>query len=410
MVRMLHLADLHIGIENYGRIDPATGLHTRLQDYLERLDEAIRIGLENHVDLVLIAGDIYKNRTPNPTHQREFAQRINTLCREGVHVFILTGNHDISPSFGRAHSVEIFNTLAVEHITIADRPKPHTLKTRSGPVQVIAVPWVTRHALLTREDTKMASLSEIEAMIRQRIESFLTHAMDELDATIPTVLTLHGTVDGAQLGAERGITLGNDIIWPRSMVAQPGIDYIALGHIHRHQSLGEHPPTVYAGSIERVDFGERNEDKGCVLVELNKGATQWYFHKLQARPFVSIEVDVRQSSNPQQRIAAAIERHDVQAAVVRVEIKATSEQAAHVREDLIRAQIQEAGAHIVATIVVDVERETRNRFADVEQEIMQGLTTQRALELYLLNKNTDPARIKVLLAAANELLSSEIRD
>lgn len=410
MVRILHLADLHIGIENYGRIDPVTGLHTRLQDYLDRLDEAIRVGLENHVDLVLIAGDIYKNRTPNPTHQREFAQRINTLCREGIHVFILTGNHDISPSFGRAHSVEIFNTLAVENITIADRPKPHIIHTRSGPVQIIAVPWVTHHALLTREDTKMASLSEIEAMIRQRIESFLTHTMDEFDANIPTILTLHGTVDGAQLGAERGITLGNDIIWPRSMLAQPGIDYIALGHIHRHQSLGEHPPTVYAGSIERVDFGERNEDKGCVLVDLHKGATQWHFHKLQARPFVSIEVDVRQSSDPQQRVVAAIERHDVQAAIVRAEIKATPEQASHVREDLIRTQIQKAGAHLVATIVIDVERETRSRFADMEQEIMQGLTTQRALELYLRNKNTDPARIQVLIAAANELLSSEISD
>ena len=84
MIKLLHLADLHIGMENYGRLDPATGLHTRLLDYLARLDEAIDLGLSQGVDMVLIAGDIYKNRTPNPTHQREFARRIRRLRQAGL--------------------------------------------------------------------------------------------------------------------------------------------------------------------------------------------------------------------------------------------------------------------------------------------------------------------------------------
>ena len=69
MIKLLHLADLHLGVENYGRTDPETGLHTRLLDYLARLDEAIDLALSEGVHAVLIAGDIYKNRTPNPTHQ-----------------------------------------------------------------------------------------------------------------------------------------------------------------------------------------------------------------------------------------------------------------------------------------------------------------------------------------------------
>lgn len=59
-MRILHLADLHLGIENYGRINPATGLHSRLHDYLDRLDEAIGIAITERVDLLLIAGDVYK--------------------------------------------------------------------------------------------------------------------------------------------------------------------------------------------------------------------------------------------------------------------------------------------------------------------------------------------------------------
>src|SRR5215216_1208886 len=171
MIKLLHLADLHIGMENYGRIDPATGLHTRLIDYLARLDEAIDYGLAQGVDAVLIAGDIYKNRTPNPTHQREFARRIRRIRRAGLPVLVLIGNHDISPAAGRAHSIEIFDTLDVEGVTIADRPQLHRIETRSGPFQLIALPWVTRHTLLTKEELRLASFLEVETMLMQRIEN-----------------------------------------------------------------------------------------------------------------------------------------------------------------------------------------------------------------------------------------------
>lgn len=199
MIKMLHLADLHIGIENYGRIDPATGLHTRLIDYLARFDEAIDIGLNEGVDLVLIAGDVYKNRSPNPTHQREFARRIRRLSAAGVPVFIITGNHDISASAGRAHSVEIFGILDVEGVTIVDRPSIHQLHTRAGPVQIIALPWVTRHSLMTKEELRMASFGEIEAELRKRIDNFIASAIAELDPAIPSVLTIHGTSMGHRL-------------------------------------------------------------------------------------------------------------------------------------------------------------------------------------------------------------------
>jgi DNA repair protein SbcD/Mre11 len=293
MIKLLHLADLHIGVENYGRVDPATGLHTRLIDYLARLDEAIDFGLAEGVDAVLIAGDVYKSRTPNPTHQREFARRIHRLRAAELPVLILTGNHDVSPAAGRAHAVEIFDTLALDGVIIADRPRVHLLETRAGPLQVIALPWVTRHNLLTKEELRLASILEVETMLVDRIDRFLASAAEQLDPDMPAVLTVHGTIAGATLGSEQSIMLGRDMVLPKSVVSLPGVEYVALGHIHKHQSLGEHPPVVYPGSIERIDFGEEREDKGCVLVELAKGDTRWRFHKLAARPFVTIAVDVR---------------------------------------------------------------------------------------------------------------------
>jgi exonuclease SbcD len=408
MIKILHLADLHIGVENYGKIDPATGLHSRLIDYLDRLDEAIALGLDAGIDLVLIAGDIYKNRSPNPTHQREFARRLNRLRSAGVPVFILTGNHDISPSLGRAHSVEIFEALAVEGVTVADRPRLHVIPTRSGPLQIIALPWVTRHSLMTREEMRGASFAEIEYELRRRLERFVVDTAARLDPAIPAVLAFHGSVDGAQMGSERAITLGQDQVMARSVLAQPGVDYVAMGHIHKHQALGAVPPLVYPGSIERVDFGERDEPKGCVIVELERGAARWQFHKLAARPFISIEKDVKGSSDPLDLVKTLIGRHDLRQAVVRVELQATREQAAQLREEQIRALLDEAGAFVVASVTISVERASRRRYG-VEQALMEGITPRRALELYLRSKQPPlaPERIAALLAAADELIKDE---
>ena len=405
-MKLLHLADLHIGVENYGRVDPATGLHSRLIDYLERLDEAIAFGIAADVDLVLIAGDIYKNRSPNPTHQREFARRVNRLRSAAVPVFILTGNHDISPSAGRAHSVEIFDALGVEGVTIADRPKLHRLATRSGPLQIIALPWVTRHTLLTRDDMRDVSFAQLDFELRRRLESFLEQTARQLDPAVPAIVAFHGSVDGAQLGAERAMTLGQDLVLPRSVLAQPGVAYVALGHIHKHQALNLDPPMVYPGSIERVDFGERDEPKGCVLVELADGKASWAFHQLRARPFVSIEKDVRPISDPLAAVATLIGRAELREAVVRVELQATREQAALLREEELRRLLEQAGAFYIAAISVNVERSERRRYAGVEQELLSGLTPRRALELYLRSKQPPlaPARIAALLAAADELI------
>src|SRR5215211_1842477 len=405
MIKLLHLADLHIGMENYGRLDPATGMHTRLNDYLARLDEAIDYALAEGVDAVLIAGDVYKNRTPNPTHQREFARRILRLRRAGLPIFILVGNHDVSPAAGRAHSIEIFDTLALEGVTIAERAGLHVIETRAGPLQILALPWITRHNLLTKEDLRLASFLEIETLLMERIENFLRTSAEALEPDIPTVLTIHGTIDGATVGAERQIMLGKDLVLPKSFVALPGVDYVAMGHIHKHQSLGAHPPVVYPGSIERIDFGEEHEDKGYVLVELEHGGTSWRFHRLAARPFATIDVDVRSSSEPQARVAAAIEKRRLDGTVACVRIEATQEQASLLRTDEIQQALDAAGAFQIGAIATEVERANRGRLAGAEHNILDGLTPRKALELYLRSKNTAEDRIAVLLEAAEELFA-----
>jgi exonuclease SbcD len=409
MPKLLHLADIHIGMENYGHLNPQTGLHSRLEDYLHRFDEVLDHVLEREpVDLVLIAGDIYKNRTPNPTHQREFARRINRVVRAGVPVFILTGNHDAPAANTRAHSVEIFDTLEIEHVTVASKMRFHLINTQHGPIQMIAIPWLNRQALLTKDEMIGLPMSALETEMLSRVSRFVEGTLERLDPNIPTVLTFHGTVGGATYGAERSVMLGHDLIMPRSLLTEQGIDYVALGHIHKHQVLGTQPPVVYPGSIERIDFGEEHEPKGFVIADVEKDNTSWRFVELNARPFVTIRVDVRQHAEAQERIRRAIAKHPIQDAIVRVLVECTLAQRQTIDERAIRAQLEEAGVHVVAAVALEVERTSRGRFAEVAEQVRDGLTPQRALELYLQTKNVPVERQTRLLHAASGLMQREI--
>ena len=101
------------------------------------------------VDLVIFAGDAYKDRTPSPTFQREWGRRIMRLPMAGIPTLLLVGNHDISPASGRAHTLQEFDTLQVPKVRVMNKPellKPADLW--GLPLQVIALPWVFRSSLM----------------------------------------------------------------------------------------------------------------------------------------------------------------------------------------------------------------------------------------------------------------------
>ncbi len=168
-MRVLHFSDLHIGVENYGRIDADTGLSTRLGDFLAALDQVVEFALAGDVDLVLLAGDAYKGRDPSQTHQREFARRLARLSEAGIPIFLLVGNHDLPNVVSRATAVEIFATLQVPHITVGDSLRNYTVATKAGPLQVLAVPWPRRSTLLSREETRGLTIEEVRSEIERRM-------------------------------------------------------------------------------------------------------------------------------------------------------------------------------------------------------------------------------------------------
>ena len=407
-MRILHFSDLHIGVENYGQTDPETGLSTRLADFLSSLDEVVEYALTEDVDLVLLAGDAYKGRDPSQTHQREFAKRLSRLSEASIPSFLLVGNHDLPNAVSRATAVEIFQTLQVPYLQVGSNLQNYTIPTKSGPLQILAVPWPRRSGILGREESRGLTIEEVRQAVQDRMTQAIYARAESLDPDVPAILTGHVTINGATVGTERSMMLGQDHVLLAGDIGRPQVDYVALGHIHKHQILrNENPFMAYSGSLQRVDFSEEGDDKGFCVVDLDPAApqgkrlTDFDFHRLDARRFVTVDVTVPVGDpDPTSAVVRGIARKDVVGAVVRVRVTLPSEVEAQLRDSDIRDALSEA--HYIAAINRESPQEARRTRLDAESA--KDLQPMEALRLYLESRGVEPERQEKMLRHAEELV------
>lgn len=346
-MKLLHFADAHIDMANYGRHDPETGLPLRVLDFLKSLDTIVDAAVAEKVDMVIFAGDAYKDRAPAPTFQREWGKRIMRLSQARIPTLLLVGNHDLSPAAGRAHAIQEFDTLQVPFIKVLQKPEFLTpAELWDIPVQVIAMPWITRSGLMANLEMSAADTSEIFSNLESRISSLVEGWIEESDKTLPLILTAHASVEGATFGAERMVMLGSDLVLPTALVKDPRLDYVAMGHIHKPQNVNEggHPPVIYPGSIERIDFGEAKDDKFYILAEVTRGATQVEWKKIAGtRPFIERWAVLESSENVTEFLKSKMPKpKDITDAIIKLTVEYPREWDGLIDEPALRKYAEQA--------------------------------------------------------------------
>ena len=405
MLTLLHFADAHIDMANYGRHDSQTGLPLRVMDFLKSLDTIVDTAITERVDLVLFAGDAYRDRNPAPTFQREWGRRIMRLSRAGIPTLLLVGNHDLSPALGRAHAIEEFSTLEVPHVRVLDRPAFLGPDDLDGlPLQVIAMPWIARSGLLANLEMSAAKPSEVYTQIEERLTELVHSWIENADPALPLVLTAHASVQGAVYGGERTVMLGNDLVLPGSLVKDPRLDYTALGHIHKPQNLNEnmHPPVIYPGSIERVDFGEIADDRFFVIARVARGRTEVEWRKLTGiRPFIDRRLQLESSEDITDQLRRALPPvEQLEGAIVRLVLEYPREWEAMIDEAALR---EHTAGTFEFHLVKRPQMETRVRIPDGQN--VGSLTPLELLDLYWLSSHTDPADSQALNQLAAKLIA-----
>jgi len=366
-MRLLHFSDLHLGVENYGVLDSRTGLSSRVGDFLSVFDTIVERAISDGYDAVLFSGDAFKNRDPSPTLQREFARRIIRLAGAGVPIVILIGNHDLPNVISRATPVEIYQVLEIPGVHVCRSIETVRVDTRSGRLQIVALPWVTRSLLLASDQYREMGEIDFEREMATLISEAVRNEGAKLDPALPAVLMAHVSLQGASLGFEQSIMLGRDVTVGLDDLQSRGFDYVALGHIHKHQALGLRPAAVYAGSPERIDFGEEHEAKGYVEVDIvatetGERETTWSFVELPARRFLTLRLEAR-GDDPQSAARRDLERrlNEVSGAIVRcfIEVDPGRERSVAIPE--IRRALLDGGAQYVAHVIIESETTTRGK-------------------------------------------------
>jgi DNA repair protein SbcD/Mre11 len=402
-VRILHFADVHLGVETHGRFNPETGLNTRLEDFSASLHQAVDLALARDVDLAVFAGDAYKARDPSQTHQKLFAAALRKLTDQQIPVVMLVGNHDIPNTRGRAHALEIFDLLSGRGVQILAKPEVLSVETRRGSVLVAGMPYLLRASVLRQEETRGKTVEEIANFIRDKYISYVSELAarcSEQPESI-AILTAHFTVRNALVGVQGMLVSPAEPQVPVERVALPQFDYVAMGHIHKYQICNnkQQPPVVYPGSIDRIDFGEKDENKGFVIVDIRKRDARIERIDLQTRAFLEINLDASHAEDPTAYLLAELEKRPIADAVIKVSYKIPREKLALVREDEIRKALS------VAHTLVALSRELPGGSASTRSEgLTESVTPQQALALYLDNQPRLLSLRDDLVTAAQRLL------
>jgi exonuclease SbcD len=322
MITFIHTADLHFGMENYGKVDAKTGIHTRLLDFEKALNSCIDTAIEKSVDFFLFAGDAYKTHNPSQTQQKLLFKCFLRLYKAGIPIVIVVGNHDHPLSFGKAHALDMFGEIPIDGFHVFSKPGSIVLNTKSGPITIVGIPWPTRNTIAITDKYLDISNSQITEYISKAIAHIVTDFAQKIDQTTPAVLASHITVStGIFSGSEKRAIYGNDPMLMPSQLALKPFDYVALGHLHRHQNLNQsgYPAIVYSGSIERIDFGERKEEKGFCLVRIpEKNKATYEFIPVATRPFIQIDVELKSGISQTDQIIEKIKQHQLRDAIVKI--------------------------------------------------------------------------------------------
>lgn len=265
-MRFLHTADWHLGRTLRGR--------SRVDELERALGQVVDMAKAEDVDAVLVAGDIYDQRVLSADADRLVFETLLKLYSNGIKVVAVPGNHDSAPRLGAI--APVLDHIGTSVVSKVRRPETGGLvevpaKDGSHAALVACIPFVSprRFSDAASEFTDIATgYNEFDDGMGSLLAAYEKHFRSD---TVNVVLA-HLFVSGAKpAGSERQITLGAD--YAVSAMRLPAkATYVALGHIHRPQKVPGAPCEArYSGSLIQLDFGERGQDKGVVLVEAVPG-------------------------------------------------------------------------------------------------------------------------------------------
>lgn len=253
-MRILHTADLHLGRQFNGI--PLDADHGAV------LDQIVSAITSNGVDVLVIAGDIFDRAAPHTSAVRQFNGFLARVASETeAAVVIIAGNHDSGDRIASMAIMTDTRRALIRGVISADE-KPLVLTDAYGPVAFTGLPFAYEYA--ARECFADETLHTPEDVLAAQISCGRRNIPDGAR----WVVVSHAFVTGASTSeSERSLTRVGGVETVSSAVFE-GAHYVALGHLHRPQSVGA-SHVRYPGSPLAFGFDESDCQKSMSLVEID---------------------------------------------------------------------------------------------------------------------------------------------
>jgi DNA repair exonuclease SbcCD nuclease subunit len=260
MVKIIFFADSHLGFDFPLR--PKKEKRRRGIDFLNNFDFILDYAIINKADLVIHGGDLFfRTRIPAPIIDLVY-ERIFNFAQTGIPIEIVPGNHESS-------SLPV--SLFMQHANIHYYTKSQVFRFRFNNI-----------------DFDIAGFPCVRNNVRSVFPGIINEIQTQLREDSVKILCMHQAIEGAQVGPSNfTFRTGNDVIAIDDL--PDNFDLILSGHIHRAQVLytSNKTPVIYAGSIERTSFAEKDEEKGFYELDINShGECSFRFIKLNTRPMI----------------------------------------------------------------------------------------------------------------------------
>jgi len=332
------LGDVHEGIGFGIRVDPDTGISERALDLHNNFAAAARWAVNSNAALFCVLGDLFDRAHIAPTF-REMVRRdvIEPLGKAGIETWLLAGNHDQPRSFNRATSLDDYRGYS--HVKVIRMPTVMEREIDGRKITFILMPYLHPDQVieLARRNLKEEiapdrAFDTAKAIWREWIRKRAEESKADW-----TLLFGHFEIEGAQYSSiTTREVLPGDTSFGREILP-PKVDLAVFGHIHKHQVLWDR--LIYTGAPERIDWGERLDEKGFVVLHPeDKG---WEFVKLPAREMLRIPVAIGPSDEPTAKILAALPR-DATAKMLRVEVSIPETMRARVDERALSDRLKDS--------------------------------------------------------------------
>ncbi len=355
MHEIVCVGDVHEGIAFGFRVDPETGISERALDLHRNFALAARWAIDHGSTLFIVLGDLFDRPNVAPVFRELVRQDvIEPLGAAGIEVWLLAGNHDQPRADKRSTSLEDFR--GYPHVRVFRGPEALVKEIAGHRVGFLMLPYLHPEQVLEMaqgkgiQEVESSTIEEAYVVARSLWKGWISqHAEAMMDAEFRLVLG-HFYVEGAKVSSSTYLEhIPGEFSFTRDMIP-PSVDLAVMGHIHLHQRIWEN--VVYTGAPERIDWGERGDPKGFLV--LSPETKAWEFVELPARAMEKVEVTVREGDDPTAAILAGLPREtgDV---MVRLEVTIPDVLRVRVDERKIAERLQDAFHYEVRWIPTERE-------------------------------------------------------